>query len=486
MALLKAMTKYGIVAGVPVNDPRNTVFKGIPFARPPVGDLRFAAPQEPERWAGELVCDKWPKACIQYRRTFQPKGAPWRGRPYMPPMPDGSEDCLYLNIWTPAEDAGEKLPVMFWIFGGGFAGGWSASPEFRGDAICRRGIILVTINYRCGALGFLSLPQLTARDPHSASGNYGILDQIMALKWVHENIAAFGGDPANVTIFGQSSGGMSVKFLLCSPLSRGLFKRAIIQSGGGLNAGDPTRPKEEIGKVTRECLELLGWTFDDLMTRDAQELNQRIMDAAYQVLDFKELFFFQPCIDGYSITELPEKSIYEGRIMDADIICGTVAGDSWMFTRKVRHLLLNNEPALRAFAYSPGIAWARHQVNTGRKPIRTYFFERNVPGDEMGASHASDIFYIFGALDCRPLPWEKYDFSLSEAITDYWTNFAKTGDPNGKGLPQWPAFTAATPFTMNFTDDGFEARDLVDNAEANRVINFTIEHPGMLESLTDF
>jgi carboxylesterase type B len=157
-----------------------------------------------------------------------------------------------------------------------------------------------------------------------------------------------------------------------------------------------------------------------------------------------------------------------------------------MFTRKVRHLLLDNEPALRAFTCSPGIAWARHQINTGRKPIHTYFFERNIPGDEGGAPHASEIPYIFGTLDCRPLPWEEYDFSLSEAMTDYWTNFAKTGDPNGKVLPRWPAFTAATPFAMNSTDDGFAARDIVDNAEANRVINFTIEHPGMLESLSGF
>ena len=487
MALKKAETKYGTVTGIPGENPANTVFKGVPYAKPPIGELRFAAPREVEPWDGELACDKWPKASIQYRRSRSLAGAPSKGYPQLElPSPDSDEDCLYLNIWTPAELPDEKLPVMFWIYGGGFNIGYGFDPDFDGEAMNGRGVILVTINYRNGPLGFIAHPRLTERDVNKASGNYGILDQIMALKWVKENIADFGGDPDRITVFGQSAGGISTKILLASPLSRGLFKRAIIQSGGGINAADPTRKREELEEITKRSLDILGWTFEDLMTRDAAEINQRMGDTADELLEGKELFVFQPCIDGYSITELPEQSVYNGNLADADIICGTVAGDSWMFSRGVRNYFPDNEPALRAFAYSPGISWGRHNMKNGRKPIYSYFFERRVPGEERGSPHGCEIAYVFGTLRRKDRAWQEYDFNLSETMTDYWTNFARTGNPNAAGLPEWPAFTNETPLAMNFTDSSIKAMDLVNHREAERVIDFVREHPGMIVSLDGF
>lgn len=499
MALHKVKTKYGVVVGVPTET--GTVFKGIPFAKPPVGELRFCAPQEPECWEGELVCDSFKSICVQYDRKYGMPGAkldvmsreekrkaPFSRHPLTTPFPTpkAEEDCLYLNIWTPAEAADEKLPVMVWIYGGAFSGGCSYLPEIDGGAMNARGVILVSIAYRTGPMGFITHPELTKRDPLHANGNYGLLDEVAALRWVHENITAFGGDPDRVTIHGHSAGGISTKFHIVSPLSKGLFRRAIIQSGGGLNAADPTRPLAELQEITQKALDLLGWTVDDLVTRDAYEVSDNMGDAAEEVLAGKEYYVYQPCIDGNMLPEIPEKLLYDGKMNIEDIICGTVQGDSWMFCRKVKNELLDKPDTVRAFGYSPGVALARHQVKTGRPPIRTYFFERTVPNDPLGTPHGSDKPYIFGTLDRFDRPWSEYDRELSVAENSYWTNFAKTGDPNGPGLPEWPLFTADAPLTMHFRNDGFCAEDLVDCAEAEHVIDFVEEHPGMLETLVDF
>jgi para-nitrobenzyl esterase len=493
MTITRVKTKYGIVVGVPGNG--NTIFKGIPYAKAPVGPLRFSAPQELDCWEGERICDHWPKAALQFndpRRRPLPLGHPRRTlelqlkEDYFMDTLETDEDCLYLNVWTPAESPDEKLPVMCWIHGGGFNTGYSFEPMYDGELMNRRGVILVTIGYRLGAMGFLAHPELYGKAPRGAC-NFGIQDQIMALKWIRENIAAFGGDPDRVTVHGYSAGGISSKLLLVSPLSKGLLRRAIIQSGGGLNAADPTRTKEELGEITKQALELLGWTLEDIMTRDAKEVNFSLCDAAAEVLEGKEMYIYQPCVDGCVFTELPEKTIYDGNYHDdVEIICGTVTGDSWMFTRKVRSQLTDNPDVLHAFAYSPQIAWGTHQMRTGRKPIRAYFFERIIPGPEGTVPHGSEIPYMFGTLSRFDRPWTEYDYKLMNAVNGYWTNFAKTGDPNGDGLPEWPFFTAETPFAMHFTDNDFRAEDIVGNAEAERVINFTISHPGMLELLEGF
>lgn len=487
MALQKAHTKYGIVTGIP-GSCGNTIFKGVPFAQPPVGELRLMPPVEPLCWEGELACDHFSAACIQYRRKTSARPGKQAGHA-APPQPTyaQSEDCLYLNIWTPAETAKEKLPVLFWIHGGGFNLGTSFNPEFDGNAFNRQGVILVTTNHRCGPMGYLTHPDLDCRDPRGISGNYGLLDQIAAMKWVQENIAAFGGDPDNVTIFGQSSGGMSTKFHLCTPKSSGLFRRAIIHSGGGLNGGDPTRPVKDLQAITQGAMDILGWTVEDLLTRDANEVTEQIMAAADAYTERKELFIYQPCVDGYLFQDIPEQAIVEGNLNSSEIICGSVLGDSWMFSRRIRSQLEDNPQALRAFAYSPGSSLARHLERIGKPPIHTFFMERD-QGEGRGMPHSSDVAYVFGSLDIRQNPNTRtpYDYYMSDTLVQYWANFARTGNPNGKDLPEWPVYTEDAPLTLHCTDEAIVSEIIDSDPVSNRVIEFTIAHPGMLESLEGF
>lgn len=485
MALTKAKTKYGVVTGIPGNCG-NTVFKGVPYAKPPVGELRFMPPVEPDRWEGERACDSFSAACIQYHRKTSARPG---GKHQPPPRPQytQSEDSLYLNIWTPAEAPNDKLPVMFWIHGGGFNAGAGFDAEFDGTAINERGVILVTINHRGSVMGYITHPELDKRDPRGVSGNYGLLDQAAAMRWVKENIAAFGGDPDNITVFGQSSGGMSTKFHLCSPRSAGLFRRAIIHSGGGLNGGDPVRPIKQLQKITEGAMKILGWTMDDLLTRDATEVTENICAAAEQYTEGRELFIYQPCVDGWFFNDMPEKAIVDGTFNDVDIMSGSVNGDAWMFSRRVRDQLEDKPDALRAFAYSPGISLARYLERIGKNPIHTFFLERE-QGDGRGMPHAADLAYVFGTLDVRPNPNTRtpFDYEASGILCDYWTNFAKTGDPNGDGLPPWPRYTAAEPVALHFTDEYIRAEVIDGDAESNRVIEYTIAHPGMLENLEGF
>ena len=490
MASTVVQTKYGPVRGVWMRDKEVTVYRGIPFARPPVGPLRFAPPLPPEPWEEELVCDCFRPACVQPVRRSHDGTPP---RKYFT-----GEDCLYLNIWTAQPAAGEKRPVMLWIYGGGFTSGRAAAPELNGTAFARQGVVLVTCAYRCGPLGFLALPELARRAGTDAPRNLGLLDQIAALEWIRDNISAFGGDPGNVTIFGQSAGGMSVRMLLCAPPAMGLFHRAIVHSGGGLNEGDPVRPLAEIEDISARALEYLGWTADDLMARDPDEVTNQMLAAGHAATEGKELYVFQPFIDGYSILDVPGKLIREGRFPEnVSLMCGTVSGDSWMFSRKVRGQLGGDEDFLRAFAYSPTISWGRAQNRNRRQPLYGYFFEHLRPGEQarrtpdgaeqLLAPHGAEIAYVFGNLegedDTGEFRWQAYDHQLSAAMGAYWVNFARTGDPNGGDLPHWTPFTPQTPHLMRFRDNGWYMGNVVDNPKAEQVIQFTLEHPGMLEKL---
>ena len=488
MALEKVTTTYGVVVGAPRGD--STVFRGIPYAKPPVGARRFAPPEAPDAWEGERICKEFAPACIQGRRPGEP-------------VCDISEDCLYLNVYTPAVSADEKLPVLFWIYGGGFSGGSSSNPEFDGEAINRRGAILVTINYRCNVLGFFAHPELEKKYGHNSS--LGILDQIAALKWVRENIAFFGGDPERVLVFGQSAGGISVRMLLCSPLAKGLFSRAVVESGGGLNEADPILPQEEFSAFCQRCMERLGWSFEDIMARDAEEVSRSMDQAAREVIGGFAVGYFQPFLDGCAITDVPGKLIKRGEYMDIPIICGTVAGDSWMFTRLVREQLRDNTPFFRGFSYAPGEAWARWQTRAGRTPIYTYYMDRKQPGGGpshtghrpaarhdgppygAGTFHGSEIAYVFGRLGWKGehigAPFSELDHQMSKAMTDYWVNFAKNGDPNGEGLPLWPKHTDETPFAMHFGDDGWRAENIVLTHDEERTLEHTIRNPGMLDTV---
>ena len=480
MAITKVQTRYGTLVGVSCNG--GTVFKGVPFAKPPVGERRFMAPQEPDPWEGELICDSWKNAPIHLRRIFFPDG---RVHEAKSGVLGDSEDCLYLNIWTPAETGEEKLPVLLWIFGGGFGSGSGVSPIFDGEEINKRGVILVTINYRLGALGFAALPEFKERDPAHANGNYGLLDQIAALKWVHDNISGFGGDPERVTVFGQSAGGMSCKFLTVSPLARGLFTGAVIQSGGGLNGGDPTPSLEEMYDVTEKTMEKLGWTVDDLLTRDAVEVNEQLYETATTLPGRSCDLHFKPFVDGEVLPDIPEEMLKRGEYNPVNIICGSVTGDSGMFCRfaepKVNR---DDEELFGAFSLTPQYSLGRHFVRTSQKPIRAYYFTAD-QHDGRGTPHGSEIAYIFGTLAKKSTVVLPVDEMLSAMMTDYWTNFAKTGDPNGDWLPYWPVFDERER-VLHMSDEGTMAENVLKTKRASKLIDFTIEHPGILWSMEGF
>ncbi len=356
-------------------------------------------------------------------------------------------------------------------------------------------MVSVVINYRCGVMGFFSNKILEEKIGYV--GNVGILDQIAALKWVKRNIAAFGGDPGNVLIYGQSAGGISTRIHLTNELSQGLFQKAIIESGGGLNEADLMRPKEEFHGICDQILENVGWAAEDLFEKPAEEIYTVLSDEARKVLEGKEVGFFQPFIDDVVMKVVPGEAIRKGNYADVPIICGTVPGDSWMFSRKVLPDLLpyGNTSYYRGFAISPHEAWAQILSEQDHKsPFFCYYFSRVQPERKSGmhkphyggeTPHSSEIAYVFGTLDARG-GYRKEEYAVSAAMMDYWTNFARYGNPNGEGLAEWPAYTPETPVGMHFANEGIEAQNLVHDADEQKVLDFVKDHPGMLVSLEGF
>ena len=417
----------GLVEGV-IEDGVE-IFKGIPFAAPPVGALRWKAPQPVEPWRGVLVCDEFAKAPLQKEQARHPKG--WKNTDEMNPAT--SEDCLYLNIWTPEKKEKEKLPVMVWIYGGGFHVGATDGPVYRGDTYAKKGVIMVSIPYRLGVFGYLAHPELSRESGHG-SGNYAFMDQLAGIKWVKDNIAAFGGDPDNITVFGQSAGSRSIQGLICSPLSKGLFQRAIPQSGCAIRTDAKCLPLNENEALGKAFFESLGITNLDQM----RALDGVSLQTAYE----NSKFFpkFRPSIDGYVLHEEMMDATRAGHYLDIDYMIGYTKDD----------VPAANFPVTID-------AWADNQVNKlDRRPVYVYSFDHpqpSLPGtndkpDAFGARgvvHSAELPYMFGQVKLSARPMKKEDYELADRMSTYWTNFAKYGNPNGSKDGEWKAYSKSNP-----------------------------------------
>ena len=439
-------TGYGYVAGERSAIQKITVFKGIPYAKAPVGELRWREPVAHEGWEGVRECFRFPNAAIQ---AEHPKGSFYEVEFYEGGV-DMSEDCLYLNVW--ADLSKKDQPVMVWYHGGAYLHGFGHEMEFDGDAIAKRGAILVTVNYRVGVLGYMAHPALTERDGHS--GNYGLIDQIFALRWVKENIAAFGGDPDNITIFGQSAGGGSVQSIMTSPLAKGLFKRAIIQSAGSplrsLGGGNSREIAENTGF---EVEKLAGCDIDGMYKLEAAELLRLGREVMAQGGGLR----FRPCVDGYALTEDLGEVFASGRAMDESLMLGSVTGDGGMFGGDSENF---DENAIGAT-----VALAKSRAKLGKGGCYVYHFNRDIPGDDHpGAFHSSELWYVFGTLQRSNRPFCGYDYDLSARMTDWWVNFARTGVPGA----DWREYTAADP-VINEIGEGAAMVDISERPVADSI-----------------
>ncbi|MEK6406087.1 MAG: carboxylesterase family protein [Acidobacteriota bacterium] len=468
----------GLVSGTAADGVRS--FKGIPFAAPPVGELRWKAPRPVVTWTGVRQCDAFGPQCPQ---------APYPSTSmyYSPPQKQ-SEDCLYLNVWTAAKPS-DKRPVMVWIHGGALTRGSGANRVYDGTALAKKGVVLVTINYRVGPLGYLAHPELTAESPQHSSGNYGVLDQIAALKWVQKNIAAFGGDPNRVTIFGESAGSWSVNVLVASPLARGLFHRAIGESGGSFGPG--TYLKEDRNALP--SAEKVGAAFAKAAGADSIKAlralpAEKIIDVFNNDPEGKK-FRTQPNVDGWVLPDEIRNIFAKGKQNDVPVIVGSNANEMTTLTvpasvpKTIEDYRKRVDPQYRdmikefdalypvkseediAGAYLgsmrdtaftlPMRTWAR-MTSTGRSKAYLYFFTRVPPNPNskyLGAYHASEIAYVFNNLNRQNAALQDIDFKLADVMSNYWVNFATTGDPNGKGLPRWAPYSEDTEPYLDFGDD---------------------------------
>jgi para-nitrobenzyl esterase len=466
---LVVKTVDGKVRGKLVNNRAVRAFQGIPYAAPPVGDLRWKAPQPAVKWKGDLDATKYGHHCAQNHvyddMIFQDSAT----------SDDlGSEDCLTLNVYTPASEKGNgKLPVMFWIHGGGYAGGGSSEPRHNGDFLPTKGVVLVTINYRLGVFGFLALPELAA-EQGGASGNYGLMDMVAALQWVKQNIGEFGGDPDNVTIFGESAGSFAVSTLMVAPSAQGLFAKAIGESGGALTTGP----------LAMETLAVRGPKEDEWMkSTGATSLAELRAIPTGKILESagkKGTVGFGPIIDGKFLTEPVIDTYNAGKQAKVPLLAGFNRDEGSFFAigmtaEKLKAMAVQRfgEKAEAFLKLYPGATdveagrsaadfggdqfiafgtwkWIEIDRKTGDKDIYRYKLDLAAPPSKFHpgsfAFHSDDIEYIFGTLDTRPgAVWRPEDRKLSDEMMSYWTNFAKKGDPNGPGLPDWPKYGEGDP-----------------------------------------
>ncbi|TSD64899.1 carboxylesterase family protein [Inquilinus sp. KBS0705] len=451
-------TTGGKISGSVNADASVVAFKGIPFAAPPVGNLRWKAPQPVSPWLGVKACTDFGPSPMQtvptpfgvYTEEFLIKKEPI------------SEDCLYLNVWTGAKSAIEKRPVLVWVYGGGFVSGGTNVPIYDGEALAKKGVILVSVPYRVGIVGFLAHPELTKESPNHTSGNYGILDLVASLKWVQKNIAAFGGDPANVTIAGQSAGAFAVNYLVVSPLAKGLFQRAIAESGASMLPGP-------LGGTDLAEAEANGVKTARLL--NAKSLAELRNLPAEQLLKQNN---FRPIIDGYVLPQTPSSAFAANKENQVPVLTGWNEDDAFIggiknaadytegikkrFGAKAAEVLKLYPGSIDADAERSQIrlsrdgmfgiqnySWANAQSAKGKAKVYLYRFTRRMPATEAfkkyGAFHTGEVAYVFNDLKFVNRPFEPVDQELANTMSTYWVNFAKTGNPNGPGLPEWPAYT---------------------------------------------
>lgn len=465
-AFEKVKVEGGVVAGVTNADGGIHIFKGIPFAAPPIGPFRWKAPQPVQPWSGIKVCDKFSASPMQ----ASPAPFSMWTEEFLIPKEPISEDCLYLNVWSGASSAKEKRPVLVWIYGGGFTSGGSACPIYDGEAMAKKGIVFVSINYRVGIFGFFAHPELTKESGNNASGNYGIMDQIAALKWVQKNIAAFGGDPNNVTIAGQSAGSMSVNCLVASPLAKNLFKKAIAESGASFTNNNATLQKAE-DDGSRIMKSANASSIADMRAMSAEELMKKTQG------------FRGPIIDGYVLPDAIVNIFNQGKENKISLLTGWNEDEGLLFgpIKKADEFKKDAEKnygtdAQTFLQYYPGntdeeaaksqlnlsrdqifgaqnYTWANIQSNQGSK-VYVYRFARKVPATgeyvKYGAFHTGEVPYAYDNLKFVNRPWLDVDHDLAKTMSGFFANFVKTGNPNGDGLPTWDAYNTTDKKIMVF------------------------------------
>jgi para-nitrobenzyl esterase len=456
-----AMTDTGMVRGVASGQV--TAYLGVPYAAPPLGALRWRPPQAPSPWPGVRPARHFAPACMQ-KGVSMPGESP----------PRISEDCLYLNVWTPARGPVRPAAVMVWIHGGGYTNGATAMPLYWGDRLARKGVVVVSVAYRLGPFGYLAHPELSAESADHASGDYGLMDQIAALKWVQNNIKSFGGDPDRVTIFGQSAGAMSVSLLVASPRARGLFQRAIAQSGGVFEPME-LAPGYVLPQAQRDGVAYAA----SLGAKSIAELRAL---PAETLLGGKAGSVSHPVIGPPVLPISPYAAYVTGRQAQVPILIGSNADEARSladvsgvtvatFKSDLEHTWGQLPPSIVGaypFTTDAGAkaarldferdlrfgwdmqAWARLQAGVARQPVWLYRFAqappfpRASPRAGWGASHYAELWYMFDHLGQEPWAWSASDRRLARIMSSYWVNFARAGDPNGAGLPAWPAFDPDT------------------------------------------
>jgi len=464
-----ASTDNGPVRGLRTGQV--AAYLGLPYAAPPVGPLRWRPPAPSASWTGARDAASFQPACPQ-------KGVSMPGEP----PPSTAEDCLYLNVWTPIRRPTRPRPVMVWIHGGGYAKGATALPLYWGDRLAGRGVVVVSLNYRLGPLGFLAHPELS-REGGGTSGNYGLMDQIAALEWVQRNIAAFGGDPDNVTLFGQSAGAMSISLLTASPRARGLFHRAIAQSGAVFEplelAPGYRLPQAEKDGVTYAAslgadslAALRALPADRLLEGRASLVTHPVIEPTVLPLSPYEAFVAgrqnkTPVLLGYNAEEarsLVNLTAVRADTFQADLTRAwgglpptITAAYPFVTDAESRQARADLERDLR-FGWDMW-AWARLQDKAGGPPAYAYRFSRRPPFPATserggwGASHFAELWYMFDHLDQEPWAWSRTDRRLADLMSRYWINFARSGNPNGPGLPVWPAYTTGSDLFLDLGDE---------------------------------